>query len=154
MMIDVLKENQTSIVIGIIVGLIVAFFAIIITLLLDRYFHHKKKKRLKRVCIYHLEKLNERLKPTKEEGEKVFFSETRLNEIKTAWYVYEMLLANLDVFDPEKFENTMRFFDNYSSNIEQIKSKSKPPNIYGNLTKATFENLKSYLNSALSELKK
>ena len=65
-----------------------------------------------------------------------------------------MLLANLDVFDSEKFENTMIFFDNYSSNIEQIKSRSKPPNIYGNLTKSTYEKLKSYLNSALSELKK
>jgi len=154
MMIDIIKENQTSILIGVIVGLLVASFTIVITLMLDRYFYRKRKKQIKKVCVYHLDKLNERLNPTKEEDDKVFFSETKLNEIKTAWYVYEMLLANLDVFDSERFENTMIFFDNYSSNIEQIKSRSKPPSIYGYLKKSTFEKLKTYLNSALSELKK
>ena len=83
----------------------------------------------------------------------MFFSETKLNEIKTAWYVYEMLLNNIDVLNPEKFENTMIFFGNYSSNIEQIKSRIKP-NIMGYLTCGTYENLKNYLQLALDELNK
>ena len=119
----------------------------------ENHLQNKKQKRIKKICIYHLEKLDKRLKPTKEEDNKVFFSVTKLNEIKTAWYVYNMLLNHVDVFDPEKIKNTMEFFDNYSTNIEQIKSRMKP-GIMGSLTIGTFENLKNYLQSALLELKK
>lgn len=142
-----------SIIIGAVSGIIASLFTIIITQLIGKYFQRGKRRRIRKICIYHLEKLNERLKPTKEEEGKVFFSETKLNEIKTAWYVYEMLLNNIDVLSPEKFENTMKFFDNYSSNIEQIKSRIKP-NIMGYLTRGTYENLKNYLQSALDELNK
>lgn len=140
------------ILIGAISAIIASFFTIIIMQLIGKYFQCSKSRRIRKICIYHLEKLNERLKPTKEEEGKVFFSETKLNEIKTAWYVYEMLLNNIDILNPEKFENTMKFFDNYSSNIEQIKSRIKP-NIMGYLTCGTFNKLKNHLESALSELK-
>jgi len=143
----------TSILVGVIAGLVVFLISYVITHKSEKYLQKKKQKRIKKICIYHLEKLNERLKPAKKEGNKVFFSQTKLNEIKTAWYVYDMLLNHVDVFDPEKIKNTMEFFDNYSTNIEQIKSRMKQ-GIMGSLTIGTFENLKKYLQSALDELKK
>lgn len=151
-LIELLKNNKTAIIIGV----IVALFILLIDKLVEKYFLYKKRKRIKRICIFHLGELKRRLVPSYTKEKNVFFKETKVNEIKTAWYVYDMLLNNIDVMDPIKFKKTMEFFDNYSTNIEQIKSRlldsrTKPKT--GSLTHATFNKLKNYLEAALSELK-
>lgn len=146
-------ENYFSpVLIGVISGLIVALLTILISMKTDKYFQKSKLKKIKIICFCHLEKLSERLKPNYKESDKAFFSLTKFNEIRTAWYVYEMLLQNIEIFDPEKFKNTMEFFQNYSINIEQIKSRISK-NINGWLSVPTYEKLKSHLKSALEELK-
>lgn len=144
------------ILIGAISGILASLFIIVITQLIGKYFQFNKKRRIKNICFYHLEGLRKRLGPTSKNDEYVFFSETKFNEIKTAWYVYDMLLANIDVMDPRKFEKTMEFYHHYSTNIEQIKSRlqgcdSLPRTGY--LTHETFNKLKNRLDSALSELR-
>lgn len=147
-----MESYFSPVLIGVISGLIVALLTILISMKADKYFQRNKLKKIKTICFYHLEKLSERLKPNYKEGDKAFFGWTNFNEIRTAWYVYEMLLQNIEIFDPEKFKNTMEFFHNYSINIEQIKSRISE-NINGWLTVPTFEKLKSNLESALEELK-
>lgn len=131
-----------------------SIFDFLIGLFKDKIKSKQDIEEIKSLFIFELENLEKKLVPNKERDNKVYFSETKKNEIINVRELHQTFIDS-HLRNTRKYPKTVKFFHHYMSNTNQLISRVKgdKENQYGSLKKNTFNNLKNYLNEALKELK-
>lgn len=118
--------------------------------------NHKRKKKLAKMCVEHLEQiqndLNEHVRVN--EG-RAIFSETEYCEIIVGNFLHDLITNNMDVFpDASSIKKTIMFFHHYKVNMSTIKARMDGAGQQSaSVTEPTFRNLQNYLSDAIGELK-
>ena len=132
-----------------------AAIALVLREFVEIYKQKKRRKKIAALCVDHLIQIQQDLENhVIIKNGSAQFGETQYCEIVVGDFLYDLFTSNIEAFsDIKSIKNTTKFFHHYKVNMSTVKTRMLASGERSaNLTEATFNNLKGYLQEAIKEL--